>query len=102
MSVISVTDTAAERLKDLLDKELFVGGVYREVNAPERLVFTLAWENVGDSRHETVVVLEFHDRGGATELVLTQARFETVESRDQHGKGWSSSLNCLAQYLSEQ
>jgi uncharacterized protein YndB with AHSA1/START domain len=83
-------------------KEHFVGGVYREVKAPERLVFTWAWENVGDSRHETVIVLEFFDRGGATELVLTQTRFESVESRDQHNKGWSSSFNCLAQYLSEQ
>ena len=83
-------------------KELSVGGVYKAVKAPERLTFTLAWENVGDSRHETVVVLEFHEDGGATELVLTHTRFESAESRDQHDKGWSSSLNCLAQYLSEQ
>jgi uncharacterized protein YndB with AHSA1/START domain len=82
-------------------KEHIVGGVYREVKAPERLAFTWAWENVGDSRHETVVALDFHDRGGSTELVLTQAPFESSEGRELHNKGWTSSLNCLEQYLLE-
>ncbi len=80
-------------------KDLFVGGRYREISPPARLVFTLAWETDGVAGHETVVTLEFLDRGRATELVLTQAPFETTEARDSHGDGWSSSFDCLERHL---
>ena len=77
----------------------FVGGVYHEVKAPERLVFTWAWENEGVPGHETTITVEFFDRDGSTELVFTQAGFETADSCRQHNEGWSSSFNSLAQCL---
>ncbi len=81
-------------------KEHFVGGVYTVIDPPEKLTFTWAWETDGVPGHEMIVALEFHDRGGATELVLTQSRFESAKSRDEHEKGWSSSLDCLHRTLS--
>ena len=78
-----------------------VGGIYREVRAPERLVFTWAWETTGQRGPETLVTVEFHARGGTTELVLTQEEFETVDACDRHRQGWSSSFDCLYEYLSE-
>jgi uncharacterized protein YndB with AHSA1/START domain len=75
-------------------------GVYREVVEPERLVFTFAWEDAeGEPGHETVVTLTFADLDGKTELTLHQAVFETVAARDDHRRGWTSTLARFAEYL---
>lgn len=80
--------------------EYVARGVYREIAAPERLVFTYAWEtNPGQTDHETLVTLTFAERGGSTELTLNQALFETVAARDDHRGGWSSCLERFAEYL---
>jgi uncharacterized protein YndB with AHSA1/START domain len=77
-------------------------GVYREVVAPERLVFTFAWEDAeGKLGHQTVVTVTFAEHGGQTELTLHQAVFETVAARDDHRRGWSSTLQRFAEYLAK-
>jgi uncharacterized protein YndB with AHSA1/START domain len=77
-------------------------GVYREIVAPERLVFTYAWErNPKRTGHETLVTLTFIDRGGKTELILRQELFETVAARDDHRGGWSGCLDRFADYLAQ-
>ncbi len=80
--------------------DLYVRGVFREIVAPERLVLTWAWETDGEPGHETVITVEFHERGGETELILTQELFEAVEGRDNHRQGWTSSFECLDEQLS--
>ncbi|MEN8197020.1 MAG: SRPBCC domain-containing protein [Pseudomonadota bacterium] len=82
--------------------ERWVQGVYREVEAPERLVFTLAWETDGIPGDETLVTIEFRERAGGTEMVLTHERFATAESRDLHKMGWTSSFEDLADHLSRE
>jgi uncharacterized protein YndB with AHSA1/START domain len=80
--------------------EYTVSGVYQEIVPPQRLVFTWGWhEDHGTRGHETIVTLDLHARGDATELVLVQELFETAESRGHHEEGWSSSLACLADAL---
>jgi len=75
-----------------------VSGVYREVAPPRRLVMTWAWEQADGSRgHETVVELTFAPAADGTRLRLVQSLFETVEQRDNHNMGWSSSFTCLDQ-----
>jgi len=75
-------------------------GVYREIVAPERLVFTYAWEEAdGRPGRETLVSVVFVERGGRTELTLRQAVFETVTARDAHCGGWTSCLERFAEYL---
>lgn len=75
-------------------------GVYHEVVAPERLVFTYAWEAPeGTPGHETLVTVTFEEHEGKTKLTLRQALFESVTKRDEHQGGWSSSLARLATYL---
>jgi uncharacterized protein YndB with AHSA1/START domain len=75
-------------------------GVYREIVAPERLVFTYAWEDAeGRPGHETLVSVIFVERGGQTELTLRQAVFETATARDSHRGGWTSCLERFAEYL---
>jgi len=83
--------------------EVCARGVYREVVAPERLVFTYAWErNPEQSGHETLVTLTFAERGGKTELTLRQALFETTSARDVHGVGWAGCLDRFADYLASE
>ena len=79
-----------------------VRGVFREVVAPERLAFTWAWEDEeGKPKHETVIQVDFTEQGGKTRLRMQQGRFELENSRDQHGTGWNSALDCLEDYLRE-
>lgn len=67
---------------------------YREIKAPEKLVFTWFWET--EPRFgETVVTLEFVDRGNETELILTQEPFPTAEGRDDHDRGWAACFDTL-------
>ena len=76
-------------------------GVYREVVPPERLAMTFGWgdANGNRTRPETTLTLLFEDVGGKTRLTLHNAVFESVTARDMHNEGWTSSLDCLAEYL---
>ena len=74
-------------------------GTYREIKPPERLVYTFQWEGAG-MKEETLVTLEFHEKGDATELVLVHELFPDANARDDHNKGWESSFDCLAEALS--
>lgn len=79
-------------------------GIYREIVPPERLVFTFCWEQGGAPGHgpETVVTLIFADLGdGRTEFTLRQEGFATIVGRDDHHRGWSSTLDRLADYLAQ-
>ena len=82
-------------------KEYGMGGAYREVAAPERLVFTFAWDENGERGHETLVSVSFAERDGRTELTFHQTGFETLESRDGHHGGWSECFGRLAAYLDQ-
>jgi uncharacterized protein YndB with AHSA1/START domain len=75
-------------------------GIYREVVEPERLVFTFAWEDAdGNPTHQTLVTVSFAEEGSRTKLTLHQAVFETVARRDEHQRGWTSTLQRFAEYL---
>jgi uncharacterized protein YndB with AHSA1/START domain len=84
------------------DANHVVVGQYREIRPPEKLVFTWRWENHPErGTEDTIVTVEFIDSGRSTELVLTHERFETIESREEHNKGWNGCLEMLARYISE-
>lgn len=74
---------------------------YREVVEPERLAFTWAWEDAdGLPGHEMLVTVDFVEQeDGRTKLVVHQAVFPSDEARDAHGRGWTGTLERLAEYL---
>ena len=79
-----------------------VGGEYREIVRPQRLVFTWMWDAshpMGHSGHETLVTLTFRDLGGKTEMTLRQEAFESTASRDSHNQGWGGSFDKLGDML---
>jgi uncharacterized protein YndB with AHSA1/START domain len=76
-------------------------GVYREVAAPERLVFTyVSDDGAGNPGPETLVRVTFTDIGDRTRLILRQTFFASVAERDAHRDGWTSCLGRFAEYLS--
>lgn len=80
--------------------ELFVGGVYKEIKEPERLVFTHVWETQGYKPGvETTVTVELTEHNGKTTMVFTQVGFDSVESRDSHNEGWNECFDKLAKVL---
>src|SRR6516225_8819204 len=76
-------------------------GIYREIVAPERLVFTYVTDDLaGNLGSETLVTVTFADLGGKTRLTLHQAAFQSVAARDDHRGGWTGALERFASYLS--
>jgi uncharacterized protein YndB with AHSA1/START domain len=88
----------SKRMRAADGREARMHGVYREIKAPERLVFTMIHEHTPELP-ETVVTLTFADLGGRTELTLRQAAFPSVAFRDSHNKGWNGALRRLAEHL---
>jgi uncharacterized protein YndB with AHSA1/START domain len=89
------------------DGEFFTAvGEFREVKAPERLVYTWDWEKDGSGAEfgevegkPSLVTVEFLKRGERTELVLTHSRFATVQSRDSHAGGWDKLVESFTKLL---
>jgi len=79
----------------------WLGGVYREIASPSRLVFTHSWlDEDGRPEHETLVTVTFEETpDGATRMRFNQAFFPTESSRDGHRGGWSESFDKLDDLL---
>ena len=74
-----------------------IRGIYREIEAPRRLVFSHAWED-GEGRlsPQTLVTVTFAEDGpGRTRMHFRQTGFATPEARDAHDEGWSASFERL-------
>ena len=92
------------------DNPFVVGGIYKEVRRPEKLVYTWVWEggeepgpstggaHAADFR-EMLVTVEFNDLGRSTEVVLTHEYFPDQHARDEHNKGWNGCFAQLARLL---
>ena len=92
------------------DGEFFTAvGVFKEVKAPERLVYTWDWEKDGSGAEfgevegkPSLVTVEFLKRGEGTEMMLTHTRFASVESRDNHARGWGKLVESFASSLEKE
>jgi uncharacterized protein YndB with AHSA1/START domain len=82
-------------------QELWLGGVFREIVPPKRLVFTFAWEEEGERGLETLVTVTFAERGGKTTMTFRQAPFQSAEQCDGHQYGWNSTFDRLVAHLAE-
>jgi len=79
-------------------EDLWMGGQYREISPPDRLVLTFAWDSTG---FETVVTIRLEEVGERTVMHFQQAPFASVDSRDSHNEGWSSSFDRLAEHVAD-
>lgn len=79
--------------------EYWMRGVYREIVAPQRLVFTFAWEEEGERGMENLITLQFVAEGDKTRFEFLQTPFQSIAERDSHNSGWDQCFDRLAAYL---
>ena len=80
--------------------EIKVRGRYLEVTPPTKLIYTWRWEGNSELTVGTsLVTVEFTSAGTFTEIHLTHEQLPSIESRDDHGHGWSGALDKLEKYL---
>jgi glutathione S-transferase len=75
---------------------LTIGGTYKEINRPSRLVMSWKWQH---EETDTLVTLTFRPKGKGTEIHLRHEGFAAVDRRDSHNAGWVGTLDKLEQYL---
>lgn len=73
-------------------------GTYREIQSPERLVYTWCWEH-DPERRETLVTVDFHEVEGDTEVIVTHEGFRDEKDRSDHVIGWNGSLDGMEKLL---
>lgn len=82
---------------DLEDGSSLIG-TYLQIIPPEKLVYT--WSSGVAQDWETVVTLDFLDRGAVTEVVLTHEGLHEPERRARATGGWPSLFDALDSVLS--
>ena len=71
-------------------------GEYLAIEPPSRLSFT--WVSANTDLLPTVVTVEFLERDGGTEVVLTHRRLPPAQ-RDAHREGWTDIVRKLGETL---
>lgn len=78
----------------------YLVGRYLEVTPPVRLVYSWVFENTqAPLGPDTLVTVDFVDRGTQTEVIVTHERFTTNESRQAHLDGWEMCLDRMQPLL---
>lgn len=78
-------------------EETWIWGTYHLIEEPSKLVYSYSmnWH-----RYETLITLHFDDLGdGRTRLRFRQEGFGSAPDRADHGWGWTTSLDRLAEQL---
>ena len=81
-------------------KDHEVQGVYKEVVPNRKLVFTWTWPNSTPER-ESLVTIMFRAVGRGTQLDFLHEQLFDETVRDNHKRGWSETLDKLAQFLQQ-
>jgi uncharacterized protein YndB with AHSA1/START domain len=86
------------RMHDDEGRPHVVGGEYREIARPDRLVYTWCWQGEGGPHpgHVSLVTVEFRAEGAMTTVVLEHSGLASEQSREGHGAGWNATLDNLA------
>lgn len=79
--------------------ETEIGGTYSEIDPPRRLVFSWAWTSEPERVSQVTYALSPTESTEQTTLILTHERLANSEARDNHGRGWSASLERLEVFL---
>jgi uncharacterized protein YndB with AHSA1/START domain len=91
---------------DLINQDgekMSVFGEYKELIPGKRVVFTWKWDDdEAWENYDSVVSVDFSDRGSGTELRLTHVQLPSEESRDRHNHGWNGVVDRLESYLKEE
>ena len=84
------------------DQRMVVGGTFREIEAPTRIVFS--WLIEPPDEHagiDSEVTVQLVPRGSSTELTIRHARLGRADANERHEQGWRGALDLLATRLRE-
>lgn len=74
-------------------KVMWIHGVFEQIEAPKKLVYT--W-GLGDAPSSERVTVQFEERSAdGTEVIITHERITSHEARVQHEHGWFGCLDGL-------
>ena len=83
-----------------LPEQIYVeSGVYREIDRPNRIVYTQDFRAPDGSGFETLITVTFAAHGDKTHFLLVDAGFPDEQSRTAHQNGWPSFLDRYEQVL---
>jgi uncharacterized protein YndB with AHSA1/START domain len=81
-------------------QRMLVGGQYRNIEAPTRLVFS--WLIEPPDVHagiESQVTVSIAASAGGSDLVILHERFDRADANARHAEGWAGALDRLQQLL---
>ncbi len=81
------------------DHDHVVSGEFIEVDAPNRLVYTWAWEEPTEHPGQSRVTVEFIENGNTTDLLVTHDGFPELSYTEAHNQGWQACLNVFEGYI---
>jgi uncharacterized protein YndB with AHSA1/START domain len=82
-------------------------GVYKELDSPKKISFTLIDENHAEfdpsdpEKGTELVKVEFNDKGEKTEIVFRQIGHLPDDLIEQSRQGWMSFFDCLDEHLAK-
>jgi len=74
-------------------------GAYREIDPPNRLVFTWSWALMWAEAPDSLVTVEFSEVPGGTEVVITHGDFDGDEAGAPYRSGWDGGLDKLVAFF---
>ncbi len=77
-----------------------VSGIYREVMPNRKLIFTWAWRTTPE--RESLLTLTFKPDGEGTMFTLLHEQFFDQAARDGHERGWTGTMDKLANFVAQQ
>ena len=93
------------RMRDGTVYKQWIG--YRELKPAGKLVLDWNWERFDannksdEGPHESLVMVEFRDLWGSTEVVLTHELLPTRELRERMRRGWNGCFDVLERHLKD-
>lgn len=77
-----------------------LGGLYEEIEAPHKIVFTWVWETPDIHENQnTRVSIELQECDSGTELLLTHEKLDSEDQATRHKAGWEATLERLEQSI---
>ncbi len=74
-----------------------ITGTYLEIVEPQKLAFTWSSPMTGDK--DTLVTVQFEERDGGTEVILTHSRFLLDKMIEKHIQGWQTAIEELGRVI---
>jgi uncharacterized protein YndB with AHSA1/START domain len=78
-------------------KTVVIEGEFREIERPERLVYT--WRMGQDAAESSLVTVRFEASGDFTEVIVVHENVPSDAVRDSHEQGWNGCLEGLQAFF---